>query len=361
MNKETEITIIVPTYKRPVLLKRALTSIYKQTYKNFQVLILDNASGDETEKIAQYFIDDDPRFIYYCHEKNIGGINNCIYGLGMVKTPYFCYLADDDLWLPNFLSEAVSKMELYPEIAFFGGAAIYINMEGNPYMLSGPRSCEGIFYPPKGLIAIWEKRWPEQSAVLYRSEVLKNIGIIAPILSFDLEYLTRIASRFPVYLSSQPLSFYTVGQTSVSNSRTVEIITKEWHYIGNTIEKEKSLSKEDKERILCAWKNRFPYQIRMMTMLSLKNGNLEDAKKGLNLLKKQCVFPWITIIISLSCYLGSISTVTLRFVRQLFTCRTTIFTAIRKFIFLWKYHKLHNFWSAKKLTEENCNNYHEAK
>jgi len=356
-----KVTVVLPTYRRPFMLKRTLISIINQIYNNFIVYVLDNASGDETASLVDSFAKNDSRIKYYCHLENIGIINNCIYGFGMVKTPYFCYLADDDLWLPNFLAEALSKMKLHPEVAFFGGTSICIDMKGNPYLLSGPIPSEGIFFPPEGLIAIWLQGWPQQSAVLYKSEVLKSIGSIAPILGFDLEYLTRIASRFPIYLSSQPLSFFTINQNSLSISRTVETVVKEWQYIKNTIEGEKSLSEQIKERVLHSWKNRFPYQVRMMAMLSLKKGNLEDAKKGLNLLKKHYSFLCSTTIISIACYLAGISTLTLYFVRQLFRWRTIIFTLIRKLLFWWKYHRLQNFWWAKKLTEENYNKYRKAK
>jgi glycosyltransferase involved in cell wall biosynthesis len=350
MNK-AKVTIIVPTYRRPVMLKRVLTSIKKQTYEDFIVYILDNASGDETNNIASDFVHRDSRFRYLCHKTNIGSINNCSYGFKLVNTPYFCYLADDDLWLPNFLEEAVKRMEEYPEAGFFGGICVCVDDKGIPYLFSGPDGLNGYFRPPEGACLLWEKGWPQQSAVLYRSEVLKTIGNISPILSFDLDYLTRIASRFPVIFSSFPLAFFTISQNSLSSSRSVKLIKEEWDYIKNEVGKSE-MPYVFKKRILQFWERRLPYQLRTMTMSSLMKGDISDAKYCVELLKHQPVFVWTTPIIKIAVDLADINNFTRRLVRLFFKYRMKVFTTIRKIIFYVKYrYNKPIYWWCGKLTK----------
>ena len=63
------ITTIIPTYRRPKLLQRAIRSVLNQTYPHFQVCIYDNASGDDTAAVVAEIAKGDPRVKYHCHPK----------------------------------------------------------------------------------------------------------------------------------------------------------------------------------------------------------------------------------------------------------------------------------------------------
>jgi glycosyltransferase involved in cell wall biosynthesis len=65
------ITTIIPTCRRPHLLRRAIKSVLNQTYPHFQVCVYDNASGDETAEVVSEFAKKDPRIKYHCHSENI--------------------------------------------------------------------------------------------------------------------------------------------------------------------------------------------------------------------------------------------------------------------------------------------------
>ena len=108
------ITTIIPTYRRPRLLERAIRSVLRQTYPNFEVHVYDNASGDKTRQIVNELSLQDSRVKYYCHEKNIGAGNNFQYALSKVDTRYFSFLSDDDYLLPDFYKATLSEFEKYP-------------------------------------------------------------------------------------------------------------------------------------------------------------------------------------------------------------------------------------------------------
>lgn len=345
------VTILVPTYRRPYFLKRTLTSIAKQSYDDFIVHILDDASGDETGEVAQAFAVQDSRFVYHCNETNIGNFNNLSHGLGLVNTSYFCYLADDDLWLPGFLEKAVKAMERNHQAACYGGTSIYIDECGIPFRFSGPGEFEGLLYPPKGLVHLLEKGWPQQVATLYRSEVLKEIGGISPILSFDLDYLVRISSIFPVYFSSRVSGFYTISSSSVSGSRTISLMSKEWQSIRDRITTNKKIATNIKNKIVDEWDHRMPYELRIIIFTSLKRGDIEDAKEGLRLLR-QYRFLWFTPAICLAIVLAGLSGIFCRMIQWLFKQREILFIYIRKMIFKMKYHNVYpEYWLAEDLTK----------
>jgi len=102
-------TVLLPTYKRPKLLRRAAQSVLQQTRGDFILRILDNAPSKETMEMVERLLQMDSRVEYVAHEKNIGSIENFIFGIKTVQTPYFCILCDDDLLLPDFLEKALDK------------------------------------------------------------------------------------------------------------------------------------------------------------------------------------------------------------------------------------------------------------
>ncbi len=96
------ITAIICTYRRPEMLKRAIRSVQSQTFGDFQICIYDNASGDETAAVVAELAQRDSRIKYHCRPENIGPLANYVEAMKDVKTPFFAFVADDDLMLPNF-------------------------------------------------------------------------------------------------------------------------------------------------------------------------------------------------------------------------------------------------------------------
>lgn len=105
------ITTVLPTYRRPALLKRAVLSVLNQTRQDFVIQILDNASGDETEAVVRELMRTDARIRYHRQPENVGAIRNIIAGLDFVQTRYFNILCDDDALMPEFFAISVGRHE----------------------------------------------------------------------------------------------------------------------------------------------------------------------------------------------------------------------------------------------------------
>jgi len=101
MNNETEkiplVTVAIPTFERPELLRRALNSLALQDYPNIEVIVSDNcSSAEELQKIEIEFKKKLQKFKFIKQEKNIGPINNFFYCLSIASGDFFMWLADDD-------------------------------------------------------------------------------------------------------------------------------------------------------------------------------------------------------------------------------------------------------------------------
>ena len=96
------VTTVIPTFRRPHLVRRAIWSALGQSYPHVRVLVADNASGDNTAEAVAEIYGHDSRVAYYCHPKNIGSYPNFNFGIQQVETPFFSLLSDDDALAPDF-------------------------------------------------------------------------------------------------------------------------------------------------------------------------------------------------------------------------------------------------------------------
>lgn len=111
------VTFVVPCYKLAHLLPECINSILAQTYVNFELLIMDNCSPDNTSEVAQSF--HDPRVRYVHNETNIGHIRNFNKGIMMARGKYVWVVsADDSLRSPHVLGRFVDVMERNPDVGY---------------------------------------------------------------------------------------------------------------------------------------------------------------------------------------------------------------------------------------------------
>ncbi len=121
MSPDPLITIILPTFRRPTMLPKAIQSVLDQDFRDFTLSIYDNCSNDETPSVVRRYVEQDERIKYHCHAQNIGAAANYSYALREVRTPFFSFLADDDWLLPNFCSSALTAFDAFPSGAICCG------------------------------------------------------------------------------------------------------------------------------------------------------------------------------------------------------------------------------------------------
>jgi glycosyltransferase involved in cell wall biosynthesis len=219
---EPLITTIIPTYKRPQLLKRAIISALNQTFHRIQVHVYDDASNDETEEVVRECIKKDDRVAYHRHGQNMGLLQNYQYSLSRVKTEYFSFLSDDDVLFPWFCEETLQGFKQCPECAFSAGSAIIMSEEGK--VIRVPLDLwkrEGVFFSPEGVLEMISK-YPIPSCLLFHRKVIDSIPIdMGNSLTWDCDFLLQSAARFPFHISKRPCGIY-LHHSSYSNSKGFE-------------------------------------------------------------------------------------------------------------------------------------------
>jgi glycosyltransferase involved in cell wall biosynthesis len=103
-------SIGLPVYNGEKYIRQALDSLLAQDFKDFELIISDNASTDNTAEICKEYAKKDDRIRYYRNEVNIGG-DNFKKVLDLATAPYFMWAAADDVWQPDFLSSCVKMLD----------------------------------------------------------------------------------------------------------------------------------------------------------------------------------------------------------------------------------------------------------
>lgn len=166
------ISVIMPVYNAANFLREAIDSILAQTFTNFEFIIVNDCSRDESDRIIRSYTD--TRILYKVHEVNKGVVAAMNTALESVRSPYVCIMHADDVSLPERLAWQKDWLDKHPQTALVAGLTEPINEKGEPAsswkMDEKTLSREAIKRVMK-----WENCLTH-STVMIRTEVLKKYG-----------------------------------------------------------------------------------------------------------------------------------------------------------------------------------------
>jgi len=107
------VSVIIPTYNRSVLVRRAIESVLSQTFRDFELLVIDDRGDLKTQSVIEDIIKKDPRVRYIPNETRLGLMENKNKGVRLSESSseYVAFLDDDDVYLPNFLERTISELD----------------------------------------------------------------------------------------------------------------------------------------------------------------------------------------------------------------------------------------------------------
>lgn len=111
-----KVTVCIPTYNRADYLTYSINSVLRQTYKDFELIVCDDGSSDNTAEVVAGF--NDPRIIYLRHPQNIGRSLNMRSGFTAATGEYFVKFDDDDGLIPEFLEKTVAILDREKSVDF---------------------------------------------------------------------------------------------------------------------------------------------------------------------------------------------------------------------------------------------------
>lgn len=126
------VSIGLPVYNGEDYLAAALDSILSQTYEDFELIICDNDSTDNTEAICQGYAEQDERIRYHRNKKNLGAARNYNRTLEMARAPYFRWACHDDKLHPRCIEACIDVLNRHPEVVLAYPQTQMIDASGTP-------------------------------------------------------------------------------------------------------------------------------------------------------------------------------------------------------------------------------------
>ena len=261
------ISVIIPTYNRVDLIERAIYSVLNQTYKDIEVIIVDDASTDNTQNVIESLEDQRIRYIRLdnnggaCHARNIGIINASGY--------YISFLDSDDQWASTKLEEQYQFMkEIIAEVV----ACNYWYEKNGMKRLAVPESHMNHFSYNELLY----ENSVTTGAILISKRALEEVGYFDENMPRyqDWDIVLRLAKIYTIYFVNKPLMTLYFQNVSISSSTSKEkkYYALEQMYKKNEIE----LIKDKRAHAHICWS---------MGLYSLytRNVRFDLLKKGINL------------------------------------------------------------------------------
>ena len=132
------VSVIVCTYNRGHLVKRAIASVLAQSYRNWELIIIDDGSVDATARVVLPLVKSDPRIMYCCHA-NQGLARSRNLGIALASGAYMTFLDSDDEYRAQHLSTRVRAMEKQPSLSLIYGGIEYVGPLEKQYVPDAQR------------------------------------------------------------------------------------------------------------------------------------------------------------------------------------------------------------------------------
>lgn len=124
------LSIGIPVYNGQQFLPELLDSLLTQTFEDFEILICDNASDDNTQSICRDYERRDRRLHYVCNERNLGAVANFNRVFELSAAPLFKWAAHDDLYHPDYLTECIRVLDEHEPVVLAHTGTAFIDEQG---------------------------------------------------------------------------------------------------------------------------------------------------------------------------------------------------------------------------------------
>jgi glycosyltransferase involved in cell wall biosynthesis len=208
-----KVSVIIPTYNRTRLLYSAIKSVLNQTFEDFEVIVVDDASADSTRQVVGKF--KDRRIRYIRHKENKGGSAARNTGIKGSKGKFIAFLDDDDMWMPSKLEKQVDLISKNLEIgAVYTG--VYIINKSDKIIWCDFPLLKGNIFP----IILKKNYVGSCSQVLVRKECFDRVGLFDESLSAgqDWDMWIRLAKHYQFDYVNETLVLYRVHEKRISTN-----------------------------------------------------------------------------------------------------------------------------------------------
>ena len=209
-----KVSVIICTFNRASLLKEAIESVRSQTFQDWELIVINDGSNDETPSVLTDYAHIDQR-IHFINQKNSGLGASRASGPKLAKGEYLAFLDDDDLFSHDKLQNQVSYLDANSEIGLVYGYVDMVNNE-KEFLRQWPTR------PAQNFIELIRQCTIQPNACLVRKKCFEKLGSFNQNLngSDDYEMWLRIAKHFPIAFRSETVGVYRWHNRNLSLDQT---------------------------------------------------------------------------------------------------------------------------------------------
>ena len=215
------VSIIMPSYNTANFISESIKSVMAQTYTNWELIIVDDCSTDDTDDVVKLYLNDS-RIVYIKNPKNSGAAVSRNRALREAKGKWIAFLDSDDLWMPEKLEKQIAYMT---KNGYHFSYTKYeeLNEEGQTtgVMVSGPKKItkNGMF----------NFCWPGCLTVMYDREYVGDLQIADIKKNNDYAMWLKVCRKADCYLLDEILAKYRRGRAGSVSSHSIKTMIG-WHY-----------------------------------------------------------------------------------------------------------------------------------
>lgn len=215
------VDVAIPCYQYGAFLRGCVMSVLSQGIRDLRVLIIDNASTDNSLEVAQQLAAEDRRVEVVAHQRNRGKNFSFNEAIDWAGSKYFTVLCADDLLAPGSLARAVSVMERHPDVGFAYGRAVYLRPQDPMPVLDDAPDGAWRIVPGRDLLERFCRTASSRNdacATLVRTATQKLAGYYRPELPYsdDFEMWMRFARLSSVAVTKAVQGIMRVHDSSVT-------------------------------------------------------------------------------------------------------------------------------------------------
>ena len=215
------VSIIMPSYNTGVYIADSIRSVLDQTYQNWELLIVDDCSNDNTDDVVSAFLSD-PRIRYFKNEKNSGAAVSRNRALREAKGRWIAFLDSDDLWQPQKLEKQIVFMEKNGyHFSYTNYSEIDETGKPNGRVVTGPEKITKTGF--------YNYCWVGCLTVMYDVQVIGLIQITDIKKNNDYAMWLKACRRADCYLLNEDLAKYRRGRSGSVSSHSIWKMIR-WHY-----------------------------------------------------------------------------------------------------------------------------------
>ncbi|PIQ89482.1 MAG: hypothetical protein COV72_02955 [Candidatus Omnitrophica bacterium CG11_big_fil_rev_8_21_14_0_20_42_13] len=217
-----KVSVIIPTHNCARYLPEAIDSVLNQTYQDFEIIVVDDGSTDNTKTIIEEYIDKFPGKIHYLYQEHRGPGSARNLGIKKSSGEYIAFQDSDDLWLPEKMKKQINLLEQDIEIklVFSDMQQRNENKIVNKSYLNEKGLCDNIQGENLSL-ELAKANFIFTPTVIVKKNVFSTVGLFNEDyrIGEDYDMWLRIAKRFKINIINEPLVIRRLRGLSVSHNR----------------------------------------------------------------------------------------------------------------------------------------------